>query len=39
LDKLRAGAKQEGAYLEQAGNVAKLKAGRKENGADEKYCW
>jgi hypothetical protein len=39
LDKLRAGAKQEGAYLGQADNVAKLKANRKENGADEKYCW
>jgi hypothetical protein len=39
LDKLRASVKQEGAYLEQADNVAKLKASRKENGTDEKYCW
>ena len=39
LDKLHSGARQESAYLEQADNVAKLKASRKENGTDEKYCW
>jgi hypothetical protein len=39
LEKLRASVKEDGAYLDQTDNLAKLVNARRENGADEKYCW
>jgi hypothetical protein len=36
---LRQSAAKESAYLQDAANVAKFRADRARNGADEKYCW
>jgi len=39
LGRLQGKVKEEGEYLDQADNLTKLLKARKENGADEKYCW
>ena len=39
LEKLKGGARQEASYLANAENVKAFKAARKENAADEKFCW
>ena len=39
LQKLKDGARQEAAHLDDAANVARFKAARKSNAADEKFCW
>lgn len=39
LEKLKVGAREEAAHLDDAANLERFKAARKENQADEKFCW